>query len=332
MQQRAIITGISGQDGSFITQHLLQCGYDVAGITRNRASCLHKLRRFGLPAPPVLFQGDLSEDRLLRSVLYYYKPDVIFHFSGQSSVRDSIDNPSVTWSSIAECTEKLYYYILRLLPSARVVNAVSSECFGPRNGVVSSSDKLNPTSPYAKAKAYSVMATRFYRRKHGMHLSNAFLFPHESHIRDSRFLLGRLLEAALHYHLEGKVTDLSFLNTVTGQRDIGLASEYVHGLRRLAELDRPCDCVLGTGETLPLKKSMEQLVLKLGIKKLLLPYRTERFDSNIITSAPSNCSASVSEMERVLSWKPLIKGDMVIDFIASEFNIWLRSLPLNSQV
>jgi len=317
MTKRALITGVSGQDGMYLTQELLQLGYTVAGATRTQRGCLDKFRSFFFTPPTVIFEGEINDDDYLVRMLNDFHPDLIYHFSGQSSVRVSQQAPAATWASIAESTDKLLYYVIRSVPTARIVNAASSECFGPRSDVVSSSDELKPTNPYAEAKVHAIETARRYRREQGLYVSNAFLFPHESHMRDSRFLVGRILEAARAFHTQGTMPDLDYITELSGQRDIGLAGEYVQGIRILAELDRPADCVIGTGVTLSLRRQMMALVASL---ELNLP--SPLAESYGVVSGkpmPSNCAVDVTEMQEILSWRPRTTGLEVMSSIARDY-------------
>jgi GDPmannose 4,6-dehydratase len=328
MRKRALITGVSGQDGIYLTQELLQLGYIVAGASRSARGCLDKFRSFGFTPPSEVFEGEINDDRYLTRMLNDFHPDVIFHFSGQSSVRVSLQSPTATWASIAEATEKLLYYVARTVPTARILNAASSECFGPRSDVVSSSDKFKPTNPYSEAKVHSIEAARRYRREKGLYVANAFLFPHESHMRDYRFLVGRILGAARSFYTQSPTQDLDYITELTGQRDIGLAREYVRGVRLLTELDRPADCVIGTGVTLSLQRHMTALVAGLG---LCLPTSVDVADE-LDPGKPmsSNCAADVAEMLMVLSWQPPTTGLEAMSSIGRDYLRWLSFLPENN--
>lgn len=323
MTARALITGISGQDGIYLTEVLSRSGYIVAGTTRDERACLNKFSTFGFKFPSKIFEGEINNEIFLTQVLRDFHPDLIFHLSGQSSVRVSLQNPDTTWLSIAESTEKLLYHVSHIVPMARIVHAASSECFGPRSDIASSSDELRPTNPYSEAKAYAVATARQYRRIHGLYVANAFLFPHESYMRDPRFLVGRIIEAARAFHIHGITPDLNYIADLSGQRDIGLAGEHMQGLRLMAELDRAVDCVIGTGITQSLQLQMKALVTNLGLD--LAPKLNEPNELESFESCPSNCSASVLEMTKVISWHPNTSGSDVMFAIGRDYLRWLKS-------
>lgn len=317
MIRRAFITGASGQDGLYLTQYLRSLGIEVFGGTRDSRFLIEKAKRFHFDLPNQIVDVDLLNDSAKRIIFDDCNPDVIFHLSGQSSVKEAEKNPKEASESIVNATERLFHYANVTRSKASIVNVASSECFGTIKAVVDSSQKLNPESAYASAKAHTVELARVFRKKYGADISNVFVFPHESHVRDDRFLVGRILKEVAVSEKEDVINKLSFLSGIDGLRDIGLACEYSKGYLMVATQGRPLDTVLGTGQLNRLSALMQHLMYSLiGFDDL-----KREFDASvdIEASGPSNCAASVEEQLSKLGWSPGFKGKEVMEKIAQDY-------------
>lgn len=320
---RVLITGVSGQDGIHLTEKLLASGHEVFGQTRNGSNYKKKCFHFGVEAQISIVEGDLSDEKFIASILNNIRPDIVYHLSGQSSVVSSYQYPDETWNSIAGVTELVLFYIKKYLPNARLINSASSECFGSSQDVQSSSSIMIPLSPYAEAKIHSVELVRKYNKNLSLDSHNVFLFPHESFLRDERFLVGRVLNLAKKYYLNGSYPDFTFVKELSGQRDVGLASEYMLAMKMLGEADVASDCVLGTGVSTNLFELINELVVTLGFDSV-----STDLTSNHKSRIASNCIADVAETKKVLSWTPSVIGKDVMKSIGNSYLSWVKSYPV----
>src|SRR5712675_1903305 len=260
--KRALITGITGQDGSYLAELLLEKGYEVHGIIR-RASTFNTSRIDHLYADPhvndvrmFLHYGDLSDSVNLVKLLYKLKPDEIYHLGAQSHVRVSFDIPEYTSDVTGVGTIRILEAIREAKVPARFYQASSSEMFGKVQAVPQTeTTPFWPRSPYAVAKVYAYWATVNYRESYGMHASNGILFNHESPRRGETFVTRKITRAVARIKL-GVQKDL-YLGNLDAKRDWGYAPEYVEGMWRMLQQEKPDDYVLATNETHTVREFVE---------------------------------------------------------------------------
>jgi len=248
---KALITGITGQDGSYLADLLLQRGHRVHGIVRrsssfNTARIEHLLdeENFGWSF------GDLTDGTSLRKVIEKYRPDAVFNLGAQSHVRVSFDIPEYTADVAAIGTLRLLEAILDVDKSIRFYQASSSEMFGgvncPLHGY-SEASPFEPRSPYAAAKVFAFNVTKNYREAYGLHTSNGILFNHESPRRGETFVTRKITRAVARI-ATGKQHSL-LLGNLDASRDWGHAADYVDAMVRMVEQHEGDDYVIATGET-----------------------------------------------------------------------------------
>ena len=252
--KKALITGITGQDGSYLADLLLQKGYEVHGIIR-RASSFNTARIDHLYADPhvngvkmFLHYGDLSDSVNLVKLLYDLKPDEVYHLGAQSHVRVSFDIPEYTSDVTGVGTIRLLEAMRETGIRPRFYQASSSEMFGKVQAVPQTeTTPFWPRSPYAVAKVFSYWATVNYRESYGLHASNGILFNHESPRRGETFVTRKITRAvaAIKNGLQKEL----FLGNLEAKRDWGYAPEYVEGMWRMLQEDESDDYVLATNET-----------------------------------------------------------------------------------
>jgi GDPmannose 4,6-dehydratase len=252
--KKALITGITGQDGSYLADLLLEKGYEVHGIIR-RASTFNTSRIDHLYADPhingvrmLLHYGDLSDSVNLVKLLYDLKPDEIYHLGAQSHVRVSFDIPEYTADVTGVGTIRILEAIREVGVRSRFYQASSSEMFGKAQRVPQTeTTPFWPRSPYGVAKAFAHWATINYRESYGLHASNGILFNHESPRRGETFVTRKISRAvaAIKHGLQKEL----FLGNLDAKRDWGYAPEYVEGMWRILQQDQGDDFVLATGET-----------------------------------------------------------------------------------
>jgi GDPmannose 4,6-dehydratase len=252
--KRALITGITGQDGSYLTELLLAKGYEVHGIIR-RASTFNTSRIDHLYADPhingvrlFLHYGDLSDSVSLVKLIYELKPAEIYHLGAQSHVRVSFDIPEYTSDITGVGAIRILEAIREADTRSRFYQASSSEMFGKAQMVPQNeTTPFWPRSPYGVAKVFSYWATVNYRESYGLHASNGILFNHESPRRGETFVTRKITRAVAR--IKAGLQDKLFLGNLDAKRDWGYAPEYVEAMWLMLQQDAPDDYVVATGET-----------------------------------------------------------------------------------
>jgi GDPmannose 4,6-dehydratase len=250
---KALITGITGQDGSYLAEYLLSKGYEVHGIIR-RASTFNTHRIDHIYSDPhnpeaklFLHYGDLSDPGMLTEILYNIKPDEIYHLGAQSHVRVSFDMPEYTGNITGLGTTRILEGIRRSGIKTKFYQASSSELFGSAPPPQNERTPFQPQSPYAIAKLYAYWITVNYREAYGMFACNGILFNHESPRRGEIFVTRKITRAIAHI-LAGDQTCI-YLGNLDAKRDWGFAPEYVEMMWLMLQQERAEDYVVGTGET-----------------------------------------------------------------------------------
>jgi len=260
--KRALITGITGQDGSYLADLLLEKGYEVHGIIR-RASTFNTSRIDHLYQDPhvhgvklFLHYGDLSDSVNLVKLIYNLKPDEIYHLAAQSHVRVSFDIPEYTADVTGVGTIRILEAMREADVKSRFYQASSSEMFGKVQEVPQKeTTPFWPRSPYGVAKVFSYWATVNYRESYGIHASNGILFNHESPRRGETFVTRKISRAVAAIKLG--LQESLFLGNLEAKRDWGYAKEYVEGMWRMLQVDESDDYILATGETYTVREFCE---------------------------------------------------------------------------
>ena len=268
--KKALITGITGQDGSYLADLLLAKGYEVHGIIR-RASTFNTSRIDHLYADPhvhgvrlFLHYGDLADALNLTRLIDRVGPDEIYHLAAQSHVRVSFDIPEYTSDVTALGTIRILEALREAKVPARFYQASSSEMFGKVQAVPQTeTTPFWPRSPYAVAKVYAYWATVNYRESYGMHATNGILFNHESPRRGETFVTRKITRAVAAIKL-GKQKEV-FLGNLDAKRDWGYAKEYVEGMWRMLQQPEGDDYVLATNETHSVREFCEVAFAHVGL-------------------------------------------------------------------
>ena len=256
MPKRALICGISGQDGTYLSELLLGKGCGVVGTSRDaEGSEFRNLKRFGLYERVRLVSMNLTDFRSVLQALAQTQPDEIYNLAGQSSVALSFEQPIDSFESITVAALNLLEAIRFSGRPVRLYNACSSECLGDTGGETADENTpFRPRSPYATARAAAFWAVANYRAAYGLHACSGILFNHESPLRPPRFVTRKIVVAACHI-AKGSTARLR-LGTLSIVRDWGWAPEYVEAMWRMLQTDKPRDYVVATGEA----HSLEELV------------------------------------------------------------------------
>jgi GDPmannose 4,6-dehydratase len=259
---KALITGITGQDGSYLAELLLSKGYEVYGIIR-RASTFNTARIDHIYVDPhdpharfFLHYGDISDSEQISNIIYNFKPDEVYHLGAQSHVRVSFDTPEYTGNVTALGTARILEVIKRSGNVTRFYQASSSEMFGNSPPPQNEETPFRPRSPYAAAKLYAYWMTLNYREGYNLFACNGILFNHESPRRGETFLTRKVTRAIANI-LAGKQKIL-YLGNLDAKRDWGYAPEYVEAMWKILQLDKPEDFVIGTGEAHSVREFVER--------------------------------------------------------------------------
>jgi GDPmannose 4,6-dehydratase len=269
MIKKALITGITGQDGSYLAEFLIAKGYEVHGIKR-RASTFNTMRIDHIYLDPhdpkaklFLHFGDLSDGEQISNLIYNVKPDEVYHLAAQSHVRASFDIPEYTGNVTGLGTVRILDAIRRSCHKIKFYQASSSEMFGAAKPPQSEATIFEPQSPYACAKAYAYWMVKNYRDGYGLFACNGILFNHESPRRGETFLT-RKVTRALANILVGREKKL-YLGNLEAKRDWGFAPEYVAIMWLMLQQEKPDDYVVGTGESHSVREFVEKAFSYVGI-------------------------------------------------------------------
>jgi GDPmannose 4,6-dehydratase len=313
MAKKAFITGITGQDGSYLAELLLSKGYEVHGLIR-RSSTFNTSRIDSIYIDPhdahaqlFLYYGDLSDSEQIANVMYNIRPDEVYHLGAQSHVRVSFDTPEYTSNVTGLGTTRLLEAIRRCSNPIKFYQASSSEMFGAAHPPQKEDTPFHPRSPYACAKIYAYWMTRNYREGYNIFASNGILFNHESPRRGETFVTRKITRAIARI-LSGKDKFL-YLGNLDAKRDWGFAPEYVECMWRILQQEKPDDFVIGTGETHSVREYLHAAFSYAGLdieKHVRIdPKYFRPTEVEVLIADPT-------KSHKILGWKPTIRfGDLV---------------------
>lgn len=297
--KRALITGIGGQDGAYLAQHLLALGYRVFGTSRDaEAGRFDGLRRLGIRDRVEVISMSPVDFRSTLQAVASAQPDEIYNLAGQSSVRMSFDQPVETFESIVVGVINLLEAVRLLKAPIRMYNAGSSEMFGNTGGVPANEDTVfRPCSPYGIAKATSFWQVSQYRDAYGIHCCTGILFNHESPLRPERFVTQKIVAAACRI-AAGEADSLQ-LGDLSVQRDWGWAPEYVVAMHRMLQCERAADLVIATGHTSSLQDFVREAFAAAGLDW----QRHVSFEPSLVRPTELECGrADPSRARELIGW------------------------------
>lgn len=330
--KRALITGITGQDGSYLAELLLGKGYEVHGLIR-RASTFNTSRIEHLYQDPhdrearlILHYGDLSDSARLITLLYEINPAEVYNLAGQSHVRVSFDEPEHTGDVTGVGALRLLEAVRMAGVKCRYYQASSSEMFGASPPPQNETTPFYPRSPYGVAKLYGYWATRNYREAYGLFAVNGILFNHESPRRGETFVTRKVTRAVAS--IQAGLQEHIYMGNIDAVRDWGYAPEYVEGMWRMLQADRPDDYALATGDGC----SVRQFVVTAFDHANLDWEKHVRFDKRYLR--PTEVDALIgdaSKAERDLGWTAKVKAEKLakvmvdadIEALAHEGHSWI---------
>ncbi len=306
--KKALITGITGQDGSYLAEFLLSKGYEVHGIIR-RASTFNTGRLEHIYVDPhdpkarlFMHYGDLSDSEEISTIIYNLKPDEVYHLGAQSHVRVSFDIPEYTGNATGLGTTRLLEAIRRSGNHVKFYQASSSEMFGAAKPPQSENTCFMPRSPYACAKLYSYWMVKNYREGYNMFASNGILFNHESPRRGETFVT-RKITRSIAKILANKEKYL-YLGNLDAKRDWGYAPEYVECMWKILQNKTPDDFVVGTGETHSVKEFLEETF---GYVGLSVDDHVKIDPKYFRPTEVESLIADARKTKKVLKWEPKVK-------------------------
>ena len=335
----ALITGVTGQDGSLLAELLLEKGYVVHGIKR-RSSSFNTQRVDHLYLDPheegvrfLMHYGDMTDATNLIRILQEVRPDEIYNLAAQSHVQVSFETPEYTANADALGTLRLLeaVRILGLGEDTRFYQASTSELYGNAPPPQNETTRFEPRSPYAVAKLYGYWITVNYREAYRLHASNGILFNHESPLRGETFVTRKITQAVAA--IAAGVQDALYLGNIEARRDWGHARDYVEGMWRILQQDRPDDYVLATGEAHSVREFVELAFGEVGVAIEWRGTRVDEVGIDVATGAVrvridpryfrptevDDLRGDASKARTVLGWQPRRSfRDLVREMVAAD--------------
>lgn len=317
MKRRALITGISGMDGSHLADYLLENDYDVYGIIRRHSNHQSELNNIGhLVAHPRLHieYGDVTDMSSVESAIIHSEPHEVYHLAAQSHVRISFDIPQTTVQINTLGTLNVLEALHKHAPYARMYNAGTSEMYGNRASefvqevYLNEESPMSPVSPYGSSKLAAYNLCKNYRESYGMFVCTGILFNHESPRRGENFVTAKIVKGACDIK-KGKSTKLE-LGNLYAKRDWGHAKDYVRGMHMMLQHETPVDFVLATGKAHSIQYFLDTTFEKLGLN----PELYVKIDDKL--KRPNELHVLIGNAEkakRELGWEPTYTFEGLID-------------------
>ncbi len=304
-RKKALITGVTGQDGSYLAELLLEKGYDVHGVVR-RVSVFNRQRIDALyPGPQAsgshfqLYYGDLADSNVLISLVAKLQPDEIYHLAAQSHVRVSFDIPEYTANVTAIGTLRMLEAIRLESPKSKLYQASSSEMFGAAPPPQNEKTPFEPQSPYGAAKVFAHHVGKNYREGYGLWVCSGILFNHESPRRGEAFVSRKITRSVAR--IANGLQDYLYLGNLDAKRDWGYAPEYVEAMWRMVQIGEPDDFVIATGEAHTVREFLIEAFnhVNLDWEKYV------RIDKRYLRPSDVwHLEGDASKAEKALGWKP----------------------------
>jgi GDPmannose 4,6-dehydratase len=314
--KRALITGVTGQDGSYLAELLLGKGYEVHGLIR-RSSSFNTQRLDPIYRDPhesgvrfFMHYGDLSDSGSLVNLIRDLEPDEIYHLGAQSHVKVSFEIPEYTSDATAMGTVRMLEAVRASGIQTRFYQASSSEMFGSAPPPQNETTPFHPRSPYGISKAFAFWMTVNYREAYGMFATNGILFNHESGRRGETFVTRKITRAVAR--IEAGIQDKLFLGNLDSRRDWGYAPEYVETMWLMMQHDRPDDFVIASGESHSVREFAERAFARLDLDW----ERHVEIDANYFRPAEvPDLRGDASKAKSVLGWEPATSFDELVDLM-----------------
>jgi GDPmannose 4,6-dehydratase len=312
--KRVLITGINGQDGSYLTELLLEKNYEVHGILKRNSVAENQTARLDDVYHTIkdnLYYADMTDMASLVRVLQEVEPDEIYNLAAQSHVRISFDQPIYTAQTVAIGTMNLLEAIRLICPTVRMYQASSSEMFGnsiDEDGFQRESTPMNPTSPYGCSKVFGYNLLRNYRNSYNLFLSNGILFNHESPRRGTNFVTNKVVKEAVK--IKNGLSNKLMLGNLNATRDWGHSKDYVECMWLILQHDKPDDFVCSTGISHSVKDLCEYVFNKLDLNyKDYVGIDDKYFRPEELTDLKGDCTKA----KNILGWKHEYTFETMLD-------------------
>jgi len=322
MKKKALITGISGQDGSYLAEYLLDLGYEVHGIIRRHSVAENQdVRIETLESRIKTYYGDMLDSTSLTRVFNEVKPDEIYNLAAMSHVRISFDMPAFTIKTNALGVLHMLELYRSIVPNAKFYQASSSEMFGnsvDEDGCQRLTTPMSPVSPYGCSKLMAYNLVRHYRNAYGLHACNGILFNHESPRRGSNFVTNKVVKTAVQ--IKKGMTDKLILGNLDSYRDWGHSKDYVRAMHMILNHDTPDEFIVSTGETHSVRNLCETVFSKLG-----LDYRdyVEQDPKFMRPEELKYLKGDSTKAREVLGWKPEYTFESMIEEMIESWDLKL---------
>ena len=320
----ALITGITGQDGSYLAELLLNKGYKVIGLKRRSSSiCTNRIDHIYNKPNFILEYSNLFDSISLSRLINKYKPDELYNLAAQSHVRVSFDTPEETVANVAIGSMRVFELCRSLSPKTKIYQASSSEMYGDNiNAPQNENTKMTPASPYACAKLFAHNLARNYRESYGQFIASGILFNHESPRRGETFVTRKITQAAAKIKLG--IQEKLYLGNLNAKRDWGFAGDYVEAMWLMLQQDNPDDFVIATGETYTVREFLERTFKLAGLnvekhveidERLFRPHEVPLL------------LGDASKAKRILGWEPKTSFEELIEkMYYSDLEVHKKSL------
>lgn len=320
--KRALITGIGGQDGSYLAELLISKGYEVHGLVRRNSVPEQQESRIDFLGEQVrTHYSDLGDPSSLGRIIENIQPDEIYNLAAQSHVRISFEIPQFTVRTNAEGTLNVLDAMLRFAPDAKFYQASSSEMFGDSvddDGYQRESTPMTPVSPYGCAKLFSYHIVRNYRASYGLFASNGILFNHESPRRGSNFVTSKIVKTAVQIKL-GLASEL-VMGNLDSHRDWGHSRDYVKAMHAILNHSEPEDFVISTGRTTSVREFLDLTFSKLDLEWQKYVRQDERY---MRPQELPYLRGDSSKARSILGWEPTETLDTLVEEMIES---WMAAL------
>tara|TARA_R100000951_G_scaffold107966_1_gene103816 strand:+ start:3070 stop:4047 length:978 start_codon:yes stop_codon:yes gene_type:complete len=321
-KKRALITGVGGQDGSYLSEYLLEQGYEVHGIVRRHSVAENQDSRIGHIHDEIhTYYGDLLDAPSLTRIVQESKPDEIYNLAAMSHVRISFDVPSFTIQTNGLGVLNLLEVYRQFAPSAKFYQASSSEMFGnsvDEDGVQRLTTPMNPVSPYGCAKLLAFNLVRHYRHAYGLHACNGILFNHESPRRGSNFVTNKVVKGAVQ--IKKGLRDKLELGNMDSYRDWGHSKDYVKAMNMIINYEKPEEFIVATGETHSVRDLCQTVFSKLDLNYEDYIVQNPKF---MRPEELKYLKGDASKSHKLLGWEPEYTFSTMLDEMIER---WMNEL------
>lgn len=319
-QKVALISGVSGQDGSYLSEYLLSLGYEVHGVIRRNSVVENQESRIHHLGDKVkTYYGDLTDAGSLENIMSQVKPDEIYNLGAQSHVRISSDIPQYTCQTNAIGALNMLEAYRKVCPKAKYYQASSSEMFGSSvdsDNYQRETSPMHPVSPYGVSKLFAYHMTRHYRVAYNLHACNGILFNHESERRGGNFVTNKVVQAAVKISLS--LQDKLELGNLDSYRDWGHSKDYVRAMYQIVNHNKADDFVVSTGETHSIREMCEYVFSKLNLDyKDYVVVNPIYFRPNELPYLRGNCN----KLKKTFNWQPEYTFETLMDEM---INHWIK--------